>query len=60
MNSKLVDGARGVVRADASKGNISGARAWKTSSGPRCWLDPEQAGGVGVGTEQLQAGGIDR
>ena len=29
MNAKLVDGAKDVVRAEASKGNIRGARAWK-------------------------------
>ena len=31
-----------------------------TSSGPRRWLDLEQAGGVAVGTEQLQADSIFR
>ena len=29
MNAKLVDGAKDIVRAEASKGNIRGARAWK-------------------------------
>ena len=29
MNANLVDGAKGIVRAEASKGNIRGARAWK-------------------------------
>ena len=29
MNAKLVEGAKDIVRAEASKGNIRGARAWK-------------------------------
>ena len=29
MNAKLVDGAKDIVRAEASKGNIRGARVWK-------------------------------
>ena len=29
MNARLVDGAKDIVRAKASKGNIRGARAWK-------------------------------
>ena len=60
MNAKQVDGPKDIVRAEVSKGNIRGARAWKRIQGLRCWLDPEQAGGVTVGTEQLQAGGIFR
>ena len=60
VNAKLVEGAKDIVRAEASKGSIRGARAWKRVHFYAAGLTPEQAGGVTVGTEQLQAGGIFR
>ena len=45
LNAKLVDGATDIVRADARKGNIRGARS----------CDPEKAEGVAFGTQRTSS-----